>query len=162
MGYVAALCVLVLVVSQSVIVPTFFLPFFNWQYTRMETAEEIGIAHKDLMRVTTELLDYMRGRRESLHGITAEVFGFHEIASRTYGQNFFTPREIRHMVDVRVLYEQLFTVRNVAFFFAYRPCAWNASDKRKPCFFACTLLAGNFCGVLGDYVNSLGRNCNRL
>lgn len=122
MGYVAALCVLVMIVSQSVIIPTFFMPFFQWHYNRadartgLDIAETIGISHEDLMRVTTELLDYMRGRRDSLEGITAEVVGREARASRSYGENFFSTTEIRHMVDVRVLYDRLFMVRNVAFF----------------------------------------------
>jgi len=117
MGYLAALCVMVLIVSQSVIIPTFFMPFFRWHYNRadartgLDIAETIGISHEDLMYVTVELLDYMRGRRDTLEGITADAPG-----RRVYGQNFFTDLEIRHMIDVRVLYDRLFIVRNVAFF----------------------------------------------
>jgi len=117
MGYLAALCVMVLIVSQSVIIPTFFMPFFRWHYNRVDTttgldiAETIGISHEDLMYVTVELLDYMRGRRDTLEGITAYVSG-----RRFYGQNFFTDLEIRHMIDVRILYDRLFIIRNVAFF----------------------------------------------
>jgi integral membrane protein (TIGR01906 family) len=99
--------------------PTFFMPFFGWHYNRSETAETIGIERDDLMYATSELLDYMRGRRDSLEGITAEVVGRDEIASRTYGQNFFSATEIRHMLDVRALYDQVFIVRNVAFFFLF-------------------------------------------
>ncbi|MCL2217420.1 MAG: TIGR01906 family membrane protein [Defluviitaleaceae bacterium] len=122
MGYAAALCVLVLIVSQSVIIPTFFMPFFRWHYNRpsvsrpgmlgyMTIPESLGMAHGDLMDVTAELLDYMRGRRVSLEGITAHAEGF-----RVYGENFFTQREIYHMYDVLMLYNILFIVRNVAFF----------------------------------------------
>lgn len=116
MGYAAALCVLVLIVSQSIIIPTFFMPFFSWHYNRAETAAEIGIEPDELMRITRELLDYMRGRRDTLHGITAEVRGRDELASRAYGENFFTAREITHMYDVRDLYDRLFMVRNIALF----------------------------------------------
>jgi len=117
LGYGTALCILVLIISQSVIIPTFFMPFFRWHYNRVDIstgrdiAETIGISHEDLMYVTIELLDYMRGRRSSLEGITAEVPG-----RRIYGENFFTDLEIRHMIDVRVLYDRLFIIRNVAFF----------------------------------------------
>ena len=122
MGYAAAVCVLVLIISQSVIIPTFFMPFFNWHYNRasvsrpmiqgyMTIPESLGMTHDDLMDVTVELLDYMRGRRDTLHGITARAEGF-----RVYGENFFTQREIYHMYDVRMLYDILFVVRNVSFF----------------------------------------------
>lgn len=122
MGYVGALCVLVLIISQSVITPSFFMPFFGWQYgiicedTGLDTAQTLGITKEDLMRVTAELLEYMRGRRHTLQGVTAEVVGRNEAAGRVYGQNFFSDTEIRHMEDVRRLYEQLLVARNVAFF----------------------------------------------
>ena len=139
MGYTAALCVLVLIVSQSVIIPTFFMPFFRWHYNRVDAngldiAEEIGISHDDLMRVTHELLDYMRGRRDSLEGITAEVAGRNERASRVYGENFFSATEIRHMMDVRILYDQLFIVRNVAFFLLIALMLGMILIKERPLF----------------------------
>jgi integral membrane protein (TIGR01906 family) len=132
LSYTAALCVLVLVVSQSIIIPTFFMPFFSWHYNRAETAAEIGVTQEDLMYVTTELLAYMRGRRDFLEGITVQVDGQTRRGSRIYGQNFFTPVEIRHMVDVRVLYEHLFMVRNVAFFLLIALVLGLLYEKQKP------------------------------
>jgi len=116
LGYVSALCILVLVVSQSVIIPTFFMPFFRRHYAADNTAQTLGMTPDDLMIVTSELLSYMRGRRDSLHGITAQVNGRDAVASRNFGEDFFTTREIRHMLDVRILYDQLFIARSVAFF----------------------------------------------
>jgi integral membrane protein (TIGR01906 family) len=110
LGYAAALCVLVLIISQSVIIPTFFMPFFNWHYNRAETAAELGMTHDDLMRVTKELLDYMRGRTDDMSQITARAEGFRE-----YGEAFYSPTEIRHMYDVKDIYEKIFTIRRVAF-----------------------------------------------
>ena len=113
MGYITALCLLVLIVCQSIIFPTFFMPFFRQQYARehpsqgMTVAEYIGMSDEDLMYVTAELLNYMRGRRDSLEGIRATVNGVE--------QEFFSERDIIHMVDVRVLYDRLFMVRNAAF-----------------------------------------------
>jgi len=108
MGYLAALCLLVLIVSQSVIIPTFFMPFFRWQYARIGVAETIQVTDEELMRVTVELLDYMRARRDSIEDVYAIVAG--------QERRFFSDIEIRHMIDVRVLYDWLFIVRNVAFF----------------------------------------------
>jgi len=108
MGYVVAICLLVLIASQSVIVPTFFTPFFRWQYARNEVAHTIQVSDDELMRVTTELLDYMRGRRDSIEDVYAVVAG--------QERRFFSDIEIRHMIDVRVLYDRLFVVRNIAFF----------------------------------------------
>ena len=109
LGYLTALCLLVLIICQSVIIPTFFMPFYRQQYARLERAEYIGIESAELERVTLELLDYMRGRRDSLQGIRATIGGVE--------QEFFSYyRDIIHMYDVRVLYDRLFIVRNVSFF----------------------------------------------
>ena len=108
LGYVTALCLLVLVVCQSIIIPTFFMPFFRHQYASLERAEHIGMSDEELMYVTVELLDYMRGRRDDLDGIRATVGGVE--------QEFFSERDKIHMIDVRVLYDRLFVVRNVALF----------------------------------------------
>jgi len=116
MGYAAAFCVLLLIICQSIIIPTFSVSFFRWHYNRAGTAAEIGISDEDLMHVTRELLAYMRGQRDSLNGVTAEVRGHTLHGSRSYGQNFFTRREISHMYDVRRLYDTLFMVRNIAIF----------------------------------------------
>jgi len=84
------------------------MPFFRHQYASLERAEHIGISDEELMYVTVELLDYMRGRRDDLDGIRAKVGGVE--------QEFFSERDKIHMIDVRVLYDRLFMVRNVALF----------------------------------------------
>lgn len=106
-GYLAALCILVLIVSQSIIFPTFFMPFFRQQYASQGIAEYIGMSEEELLYVTVELLDYMRARRDDLDGIRATVNGVE--------QEFFSERDKAHMIDVRVLYDRLYIVRNVAF-----------------------------------------------
>jgi len=108
MGYAAALCLLLIIVSQSIIFPTFFMPFYRWQYNRLDVAETIQIEEEELMRVTVELLDYMRNRRDSIADIRAVVDG-----EERY---FFSDIEIRHMIDVLHLYDIAFRVRNVSFF----------------------------------------------
>ena len=108
MGYLVAICILLMVISQSIIFPTFFMPFFTWQYERLHVAETIQVEKDELMRVTTELLDYMRGRRQSLEDIYGVVAG--------QERRFFSDIEIRHMEDVLDLYNIAFVVRNIAFF----------------------------------------------
>ena len=107
MGYITALCLLVLIVCQSIIFPTFFMPFFRQQYASQGIAEYIGMSEEELIYVTVELLDYMRARRDDLDGIRATVDGVE--------QEFFSERDKAHMIDVRVLYDRLFMVRNVSF-----------------------------------------------
>jgi len=107
-GYIIAICLLLVVVSQSIIFPTFFMPFFRWQYERLNVAETIQVEKDELMRVTTDLLDYMRGRRESLEDVYGIVAGEE--------RRFFSDIEIRHMIDVLDLYDIAFMIRNIAFF----------------------------------------------
>jgi integral membrane protein (TIGR01906 family) len=143
-GYAGALCLLVIIVSQSVIIPTFFLPFFDWHYNRENISESIQITHDDLMHVTTELLDYMRGRRDSLEGITALVG---EI--RSYGENFFSEREILHMQDVKTLYDLLFAARNVAFFLLVAIVLFMILVKENPLFLLARCSREVLAGFLG-------------
>ena len=117
LGYAASLFLLVLILCQSIIIPTFFMPFFRWQYTRLEVPQNIDIEFDELMYVTGHLLDYMRGRRDDLHGIRAVVAGEQRgCALEGYREFFECREELIHMVDVRELYDVLFIVRNVAFF----------------------------------------------
>ena len=108
MGYGIAVCLLLIIVSQSIIFPTFFMPFFSWQYERLDVATTVQMEEEELMRVTRDLLDYMRGRRESLVDVYGVVAG--------YERRFFSDIEIRHMIDVLLLYNVAFMIRNIAFF----------------------------------------------
>ena len=114
-GYAFAAMVLFFIITQTVIFATFFTPFFEWQFERpreyrpfngSNAVQTIGIEKDELMRVTTELLDYMRGRRDTLNGIQAVVMG--------ENREFFSDLEKRHMVDVRVLYDWVFAIRAVS------------------------------------------------
>ena len=100
------MCVLLIIVAQSIFIPSFFMPYFSWHYERREIHQSIGMEKDELMYVTGELLDYMRGRREDLV-VYAPIHG--EM------RQFFSDIEIRHMVDVWELYDIGFTIRNVAF-----------------------------------------------
>ena len=106
-GYIAALCVLLIIIAQSIFIPTFhIMPYFRWHYQQRGIPESIGIDEEELMHVTTELLDYMRGRRPDLV-IYATVSGVE--------RQFFSDIEIRHMVDVYELYRVGFIIRNISF-----------------------------------------------
>ena len=105
-GYTAAVSLLILILCQSIIIPSFFMPFFHREYQRLNIAEAIQIEYDELIEVTRGLLDYMRGRRDTIEDITATVAGEYRI--------FFSEIEVRHMIDVRFLYDLLFYVRNIS------------------------------------------------
>jgi len=107
-GYITALAITLLIFCQAIIIPSFFMPFFRHQFASLGVAETIQVSDEDLMYVTVGLLDYMRGRRDTLDGITAVVAGVE--------REFYSDLEKRHMVDVRVLYDILFMVRNITVF----------------------------------------------
>ncbi len=106
LGYLAALCVLALLVCEAVIIPTFFTPFYSYEYDKNSTPRQINVEKDELMNVTDELLSYMRGGRSDLV-VPSVVNG--------ESREFFNEREKEHMKDVRVLFDQLFMVRNAAF-----------------------------------------------
>ena len=104
-GYLAAVCLLLIIIAQSIFIPTFhIMPYFRWHYEHRQIPESIGVEKEELMRVTQELLDYMRGRRDDIYTIYAEVWG--------QERQFFSDIEIRHMIDVRELYDVGFIIRN--------------------------------------------------
>lgn len=86
---------------------TFDQNFYAQQYERLNTAERIGMSDEDLKRVTLQLTDYIRGRRDSLDRITAEIDGVQ--------RQVFNEREITHMLDVKELFQFAVKVRNAAF-----------------------------------------------
>jgi len=83
------------------------MPYFSWHYEQREIPQSIGIEKEELMHVTQELLDYMRGRRDEIYTIYATVRG--------QERYFFSDIEVRHMIDVRELYDIAFMIRNASF-----------------------------------------------
>ena len=106
LGYLGAVCILVLIVCESVAIPTFLKPFYGWQFDRNDTANAISVEKDELLRVTSEMLDYMRGKRPDLD-VVAKVGGVE--------REFFNRREKDHMADVRGLFDVGFRLRNISF-----------------------------------------------
>ncbi len=69
--------------------------FFQSEYSKLDTAQSIGISEDDLTKVTHKLLDYTTGADDNLD-IQAEIQG--------QMQEVFGEREKDHMVDVKLLY----------------------------------------------------------
>ncbi len=81
--------------------------FYERQYNRLNTAETIGISRGDLSRVTGVLVDYIRGKRDSLD-VEAEIRGERRLV--------FNDRETAHMVDVRKLFNFAERLRKFSIF----------------------------------------------
>lgn len=79
--------------------------YYREQYTSLNTAENLGMSDDDLFAATDALLDYLHDEREDIL-VEGEVFGFK--------REIFTERETLHMVDVKNLYQNVLTARNLA------------------------------------------------
>lgn len=79
--------------------------YYREQYTNLKTAENLGMSDVDLFAATVALLDYLHDERDDIL-VEGEVFGFK--------REIFTERETLHMVDVKNLYQNVLTARNVA------------------------------------------------
>ena len=89
----------------SILMVSFDIDFYEAQYVLLERPQAIGISLEELVRVTSELLDYMAGRREALD-IRAVIQGEERYV--------FNAREIAHMVDVRNLFAKANLTRNIS------------------------------------------------
>lgn len=79
--------------------------YYREQYKNLNTAENLGMNDEDLFNATDALLDYLHDERADIL-VEGEVFGFK--------REIFTERETLHMVDVKNLYQNVLTARNVA------------------------------------------------
>ena len=100
---VMSLLLLLVLLVTSINQVTFDLDFYRQQYDALDNHEDLEISRDELLRVTVELLDYIKGKRSSLDTIYADIDG--------ENVQFFNQREIDHMVDVKKLFEYADNVR---------------------------------------------------
>lgn len=92
-----------ILLMTDVEIATFDMKFYEDKYKEHNIPEETGISMDNLMDVTSEMLDYLKGKRENLI-IFTEVNGERE--------QVFKEREILHMVDVKELFNKGYIIRN--------------------------------------------------
>ncbi len=102
---VAGLLVIIGIVLNWVGILCFDPDFYKEEYTKLKTAESIGMSQENLDQATKVLLDYTRGARADLN-VKATVHG--EV------REVFNEREIQHMADVKNLYIGAITFGNGA------------------------------------------------
>lgn len=81
-----------IIILGSIFFHSFNRSFYHTQYTKLETAQTIGISESELDTATGVLLDYIVDHRDDLD---------YQLES---GEPMFNQREIDHMVDVKNLY----------------------------------------------------------
>lgn len=101
---IASVCFLLFTLLSLVDILCFSHSFYAYEYEKNDQAEVIGMSDENLLKSTDALLDYLKGRREDI-SIVAEVNGI--------SREVFDERESLHMVDVRTLYDEAMSVRNI-------------------------------------------------
>lgn len=103
--YVAAGLLVLLGVLLTVIDGLCFAKgFYEYEYQKGAQAEKIGMSEEGLMDATVTLLDYLKDRRDDIV-VKTEV---HQTEREVYNE-----REKLHMVDVKQLYQNACTARNL-------------------------------------------------
>lgn len=103
---ISTLCLIVCAFLSCVDYWCFSNSFYKNEYTKLDTANEIGMSQDDLDKTTDVLLGYLKDKYSSLDTI-AKVEGF--------TREVFNDREKAHMVDVKNLYQNVLVVRNICF-----------------------------------------------
>ena len=71
--------------------------FYEKEYNKYAVTNYVDISMSDLMNVTKNMMSYLKGDREKLSDIKANIAGIPDTA-------FFNEREVAHMEDVRGLF----------------------------------------------------------
>lgn len=105
-GIAAALCLMIILFITSVEAVVYWTPgYFEKEYTKYNVLDSLpAMTMDDLLYVTDEMMDFLRGDREDLHVVT--TMGGQE-------REFFNEREIAHMADVQVLFLKAMSIRRV-------------------------------------------------
>lgn len=106
LGVLATFCLMTALLFTSVEAVCYWTPgYFEQEYTRYQVLDNLPeMTMEDLLTVTEEMMDYLRGDREDLHVWTTMGGEYRE---------FFTEREIAHMEDVRGLFLNAIALRRV-------------------------------------------------
>ncbi len=100
----------------------FELGFYEKKYEEYNISEVTGIEKKNLMIITKEMLDYLKGNREDL-------IMFAEVNGET--EQVFEEREILHMVDVKELFSKGYIIKNIMLIVLIIALGWLAIYYRE-------------------------------
>ena len=104
-AYAAAVSAILFLLVTCIDIHCFNRSFYEREYASLKTAEDLNMSHRDLMKATDALLDYLQGKQEHIAAVI-EVNGFEREA--------FNERETQHMVDVLGLYRFALKLRLVS------------------------------------------------
>lgn len=96
MGFLAGLALMIiLIISSTEFVAYYMNGYFEKEYAKYQVTEAISIEMEDLLTVTDEMMDYLKGDREDLEIYT-------KIGNTE--REFFNAKEKKHMQDVQKLF----------------------------------------------------------
>ena len=105
-GIVTAFCLMIILFITSVEAVVYWTPgYFEKEYAKYNVLDSLpSMTMDDLLHVTDEMMDYLRGDRDDLH-VTTTMGGEQ--------REFFNEREIAHMEDVRGLLLKALSIRRI-------------------------------------------------
>ena len=108
-GIFTAFCLMIILRITSVEAVVYWTPgYFEREYTKYNVLDSLpSMTMEDLLEVTDEMMDYLKGEREDLHVVT--IMDGQE-------REFFNEREIAHMEDVQVLFLRAMSLRRACIF----------------------------------------------
>lgn len=110
LGILSAFCLMFTLLITSVEAVCYWTPgYFEKEYTKYQVLDDLPqMTMDDLLQVTDEMMDYLKGNREDLHVWTTMGGEYRE---------FFTQREIAHMEDVQGLFVAAIRLRRACLAF---------------------------------------------
>lgn len=123
-----AFCILLAVLLSLLILLTatemvvFDMNYFSSQYDKYDIPVKLGIEKDELMKSTEKLLDYLKDKRDDLN---------FKALIRGQEQEFFSPRDKLHMIDVKNLFIIGRNTRNGIFAFLLCLTGIMVYKKRK-------------------------------
>ena len=105
-GIITAFCLMIILFITSVEAVVYWTPgYFEKEYAKYNVLDSLpSMTMNDLLHVTDEMMDYLRGDRDDLH-VTTTMGGEQ--------REFFNEREIAHMEDVRSLFLKALSIRRI-------------------------------------------------
>lgn len=105
-GIITAFCLMIILFITSVEAVVYWTPgYFEKEYRKYGVLETLpAMTMDELLHVTSEMMDYLKGGREDLH-VTVDMEGG--------PREFFNQREIAHMEDVQVLFLKAMSLRRI-------------------------------------------------
>lgn len=98
LGIVLSFSLMFIVLVTSIEIAAYSdFSFYEKEYNKYAVTSYVDISMPDLMNVTKEMMSYLKGDREKLSDIKANIGGISDTP-------FFNEREVAHMEDVRGLF----------------------------------------------------------